>query len=259
MTNHLHDASARCRPINLLQREWERLRHCPRSLRHVNEWHLTDRPIHSLDDLLVLAGFRGAKCDERADQVLAHIVRLARHDELAARIVLQRVLPPMIAIARRRGKIRAIGFDYALGLVLSHAWEIIRTYPIERRPAKIAANIVRDIEYFAFVRRERKRPRHDRIDDCWDLVVDCCATDSNGTVLARGARESEPDADQLLTSLLNEARDQHVSRRTMEILHELRNLTIEEFAERHGITPRTARSWRRKAVSELRARTQCAA
>lgn len=245
-------------PITLLQREWDRLRYCPRTLQRVNDWKVVDHPLLSLDELLILAGFRGAKCDEAADQVLAAIVRRAHADQLAARIVLQRVFPPMLAIARRRGKIRALGFDYAFSLVLSHAWEVIRTYPIERRPSKIAANIVRDIEYFAFVRRERKRPKHDRIDDCWDLVVECYTTDPHGKVLERGSREAEPDTNELFRELMSDSCGYRLSNRSREILEQLRTVSIEEFADRHGVTVRTARAWRRKAVSELRARMQYA-
>ena len=178
MTTTDQDIKVRCNPVTLLQKEWDRLRHCPRSLRTVNSWGLADRPFHNLDEVLKAAGYLGARCDTSADWVLADIVRRAATDQLAARIVLQRVFPPMLAIGRRRGKMHRTGFDDAFSLVLSHGWEIIRTYPIDRRPTKIAANIVRDIEYFAFVRRERRRPKHERLDDSWDLIVDGITTDA---------------------------------------------------------------------------------
>ena len=186
MTTYDRDITVRCNPITLLRDEWQRINYCQRSLHDVNSWQLRSERFHSLDEVLKAAGFDGHKCDQEADQVLAAIVRRAATDQLAARIVLQRVFPPMLAIAKRRGKIRSLGFDYAFSLVLSHAWEVIRTYPIERRPRKIAANIVRDIEYFAFVRRERRRPTHERLDDCLDLIVDCYTTDSRGTAIDRG-------------------------------------------------------------------------
>jgi len=259
MTTYQRDVSVRCNPVTLLQKEWERLSRCPRSLRTVNGWGLRTEPFSSLDEVLLAAGFGTSKCDHAGDQVLAAIVRHATTDQLAARIVLQRVFPPMLAIGRRRGKPRNVGFDYAFSLVLSHAWEVIRTYPIERRPNKIAANIVRDIEYFAFVRRERRRPKHERIDDCWDLVVDCFTTDSHGTALDRGAREADPRTEDVLRELLSEARTRNVSSRSIAVLESLRVLTIEQFAQRHGISQRTAREWRRDAVNELRVRTLSAA
>ena len=259
MTTTDQDIRVRCNPVTLLQKEWDRLRHCPRSLRTVNSWGLADRPFHNLDEVLKAAGYLGAKCDTSADRVLADIVRRAATDQLAARIVLQRIFPPMLAIGRRRGKMHRTGFDDAFSLVLSHGWEIIRTYPIDRRPTKIAANIVRDIEYFAFVRRERRRPKHERLDDSWDLIVDGITTDARGNVLERGDVEAEPLAEELMNALLREARANEISPKSLAMLEALRTLTVEQIAERYGVSQRTIREWRRDAVNELRERTLSAA
>ena len=259
MTTTDQDIKVRCNPVTLLQKEWDRLRHCPRSLRTVNSWELADRPFHNLDEVLKAAGYLGAKCDTSADRVLADIVRRAATDQLAARIVLQRIFPPMLAIGRRRGKMHRTGFDDAFSLVLSHGWEIIRTYPIDRRPTKIAANIVRDIEYFAFVRRERRRPKHERLDDSWELIVDGITTDARGNVLKRGDVEAEPLAEELMNALLREARANEISAKSLAMLEALRTLTVEQIAERYGVSQRTIREWRRDAVNELRERTLSAA
>lgn len=258
MTNS-RNAPARTNPITALETEWGRLVYSPRALAAVNSWKLIDTRFWSLDEVLQAAGYRGKKCDPVADQVLAGIVRRAGHDPLAARIVLQRVLPPIVAIARRRGKLRSIGFDVALGLALSHAWEIIRAYPIERRPAKIAANIVRDIEYFAFVRENRRRPVNERLDDNRSYADMLYATDLTGNLIGRAGQTTGPTSDTELAEVMSEARRSKVSERTMRILLELSTKSIDEFAKSHGITPRTARTWRRDAVNELRERTQCAA
>ena len=259
MTNTERDVHVRCNPVTLLQREWERLNYNPRNVRAVNSWGLDEQPFCSLDEVLRAAGFLGAKCDTNADRVLGHIVQRAATDQLAARIVLQRVLPPMLAIGRRRGRTHNVGFDYAFSLVLSHAWEIIRTYPIDRRPKKIAANIVRDIEYFAFVRRERRKPKHERLDESWDLVIDGFTTDARGTVLERGATEAEPLAAELIDDLLRDARKHDVSTKTLEMIEALRASNVEQIAERYGVSQRTVREWRRDAVNELRERTLSAA
>jgi len=251
--------TTRTSPITALETEWGRLSYSPRALSAVNSWNLTNTTFWSLDDVLRAAGYRGKKCDPVADQVLAKIVRRAANDPLAARIALQRVLPPIVAIARRRGKLRTIGFDAALGLALSHAWEIIRSYPIERRPAKIAANIVRDIEYFAFVRDNRRRPLNDRLDDNRSYADMLYSTDMTGHLIGRAGSTANHVPELELAELMCEARRSNVSERSMSILLELSTKSIDEFAESHGITPRTARTWRRDAVNELRERTQCAA
>jgi DNA-directed RNA polymerase specialized sigma24 family protein len=110
-----------------------------------------------LDEMLVRMGFdRPTHCDE-ADQYLAQVVRLARTDDLAARLAVQRVVPPILAIAKRRGRIHPGGVEEALNAVMAQVWLVIRTYPCENRPRKIAANIVRDVEYKEFVVPQRKR------------------------------------------------------------------------------------------------------
>ena len=258
MTNS-RTTSTRTSPITALETEWGRLTYSPSALSSVNSWQLAETRFWSLDEVLQAAGYRGKKCDPVADQILAMIVRRAADDPLAARIALQRVLPPIVAIARRRGKLRSIGFDAALGLALSHAWEIIRGYPIERRPTKIAANIVRDIEYFAFVRDNRRRPLNEPLDDNRSYADMLYATDLAGRLMGRAGSTVAAASEDELAEVLYEARRSNVSERTMHILLELSTKSIDDFAKSHGITPRTARTWRRDAVNELRERTRCVA
>ena len=246
-------------PITLLENEWTRMNHSLRVLRTVNSWGLGTCEFHSLNELLHAAGFRTAKSDAVADQTLAKLVRRAATDELAGRIVLQRVLPPLISIAQRRGRIRSTGFDDALGMVLSHAWEVIRTYPIERRPAKIAANIVRDVEYFAFVRSERRRPTIEILSNEEEYGSNTRSADllSHEDPFGRTFGESLPEIE--LEHLLQQARDNNVSEKSLSILRALSTQSLDEFAAEHQITRRTARDWMLAATNELRVRTQCAA
>ena len=258
MSTHQRASSNHSNPAAALQAEWQRLSHCPRALKKVNAWGLTSRTIWSLDEVLRLAGFQGGKCDPVADQVLASIVRRAAADDLAARIVLQRVLPPMLAIARRRGLGHGATFDYAFGHVLSHAWEIIRTYPIVRRPRKIAANIVRDIEYFAFVRGERHRPTHTSLDEDIDVAELRLVSQSPSTFSSSDDLTVSTDTESEIDALLAEAVRCEVSARSLSLLQALSTQTVEELAAKRGVSARTVRTWRSAAVSELRVRTRCA-
>jgi DNA-directed RNA polymerase specialized sigma24 family protein len=243
------------RVVASLDQEWARLVRSPRVLSTVNGWQLSDTSFSSLDHLLVSVGFRGATCDSQADLLLSRLVRHALHDPLAARIVLQRVLPPMISIASRRGKQHRMGFETAFGIVLSHAWEVIRTYPIERRPAKIASNIVRDIEYFAFSQSQRRHRNRQMVAlDAETLVTPDSTNDTCGFGSARTTTHPEEELEQLLRY----GEERRVSDRSLRVLRGLRDHSLEEFAARNDITPRTARVWRQQAANELRARTQCA-
>lgn len=137
--------------------DWDAATRSPRALRRANSWGLPGGPVAHLNDLVVRAGFGGRPdCDE-ADAYLLELVRLAATDPLAAQIVLHRVLPPVISIARRRGRHHVGGIEGAIGDLVTQAWFVISSYPVERRPRKVAANIVRDIEYFEFVSGHRPR------------------------------------------------------------------------------------------------------
>ena len=124
-----------------------------------------DEPAHDAADVAA---------DVAADARLADLVRRAAHEPLAARIVLQRLLPGLISMARRRGD----GWGHVVHVydeLLANAWIVIRCYPIDRRPARVAANLLRDIEYQTFTRPARlrrhptetidpRRPGHEPVD-----------------------------------------------------------------------------------------------
>ena len=70
-------------------------------------------------------------------------MRQARADPLAARLVLQALLPGLKALAGRL-LLEADERDEVWSALLAHCWERIRSYPLERRPARIAANTLLD-------------------------------------------------------------------------------------------------------------------
>ncbi len=91
-----------------------------------------------------------------SDGALAALVRDAAVDAVAARVVLQRILPGLVAIARRRSH-GHVGRAYeAFDELLGAGWIVIRAYPIDRRPHLVAGNLLRDIEYQAFTRSARR-------------------------------------------------------------------------------------------------------
>lgn len=72
------------------------------------------------------------------DGALGALLHEATHgDQVAARVVLQAMLPKMLTMARR---------DPAASLedYLAHLWLRITDYPLERRPHRIAANLALD-------------------------------------------------------------------------------------------------------------------
>ena len=130
---------------------------------------------------------------------------------------------------------------------LSHAWELIRTYPIERRPNKVASNLVRDAEYFAFVRTSRKQTFKFELKHSPDL-----------------ARFAEPVRERTvvdeMNKVLQDAEKLGLLPKYLEILRRLASgESYESIANHHGVAVRTVRTWRREGIIELRERMLCEA
>jgi hypothetical protein len=119
--------------VEALDQEWLELVASQRTA--VRRW--ADRyevltPCRTLDDVLSLSKLN-------SDAVLlALLTEVSQdHDQLAARVVLQTLVGRMVRMAQRdpRGSIE----DYLAAL-----WCVINSYPLSRRPARIAANLSLD-------------------------------------------------------------------------------------------------------------------
>lgn len=72
------------------------------------------------------------------DAVLGALIAIClRGDSLAGRVVVQAMLPKMILMARRDA-------EHDLGAYLAALWERVQTYPLARRPQRVAANLALD-------------------------------------------------------------------------------------------------------------------
>lgn len=130
--------------FNHLDQEWEHLLTGRRLDRALARWHDAEEPLREfrrVRELLDLLEDQTVD-PERQSEVLLALLRLAPTDELAARLVLQRFTPPLKSIAGWKQPLRQT--DWA-GMVVSAAHEVIVTYPVERRPRRVAANIVWDV------------------------------------------------------------------------------------------------------------------
>jgi hypothetical protein len=230
--------------VHRLDEEWNGLLHRPSALRIARGWALPGGEIQSLDDVLVRAGYihrgrRGlAGYDDACDEYLLRLVTVARHDHLAGRIVLQRILPALCALARRRS---AHGHADPIGDLVSCAWPIIRRYPSERRPRRVASNLVRDIGFETFVRPTRRKAATAEI-----------ATDFATVSLATPGHDTEP-LDELV-ALLRAAHDEGaITERDVHLLCDLvTHGSTEPIAQQLAVTTRTIRNHRAAAVERLR-------
>lgn len=119
----------------VLDREWQQIAVSPEADRALRRWALRQpalRPLRSLDALLRRRQDRCA-----ADPILRALTEEARTDHLAARVVLQALLPGLVRIAGDRRAWQAEAMDDIVGI----AWQEIRDYRLEL-PGRVAATVV---------------------------------------------------------------------------------------------------------------------
>jgi hypothetical protein len=201
---------------------------------------------HTLDDLLDRCGRDRSVPMAEADEVLAHVVALGATDDDAARVVVQRILPGIVNVAARRSRQSAGDRQALFDELMSALWELVRTYPLDRRPTKIAVNLLRDAEYMTCVRPYRLRsvdtvPLDHQLDrpaqlDARLLGEFIDPTDEVVDLLALGKAAGLADSDLRLLSELH-----------------VRGRRVDDLAYELGVTSRTIRNRRHAAIAGLTA------
>lgn len=218
-----------------LAREWTRLRRRPDVLRHAARWGLLDQPIGDLDEVLTAIGYE-VRATPATEQALRRLVLVAAGDELAARVVVQRLLPGLLATVRRRR--RAGRSDDVFDELLGAAWIAVRTYNPARSPACLAAALIADADYRAF-RSERRLMR--------STETPIEAPDEAALV------EPDPTPRDELVELFDLALTSGVAGDDLELLRQLIvGRTATEAAAALRVTPRTVRNRRRRIALRLR-------
>ena len=98
---------------------------------------------------------RDASADR--DEVFCALLRLAKHDQSAGLVLLEALLPGL-KTSLGRTFVAAGERDELLALMLANAWKLIVSYPVERRPSRVAANLLLDIRKHTL--RQLPRQRH---------------------------------------------------------------------------------------------------
>lgn len=246
MTSHHQLSTATSRRIGArLDREWSVLRRQRRSIRTVRGWAASE-PDLSVGDLFarvsdldqILEVTRTDPLD-RADRVLLQLVARARTEELAGRILLQRLLPPIISHSQRYGALdrNVEGIDHAVGAV----WIVIQRYDVVHRVRHVAAALVSDAMWEAFRRQARRRS---------DAEVAVPLT----TFDERRAHDSPADGLVELASALRDAAQAGVPDEHVDLMRDLAAAdSAESIARARGVTTRTIRNRRARAIAKIRA------
>jgi hypothetical protein len=130
-----------------LNREWAQLVAAPTSSAAPGRWASTCPAligVRTLDDVLALIA--GADGPARDAVLLALVGRAQSGDALAGRTVLQTMLGKAVRVAGTvagRDDVRG-DREEALNRAVAALWQAIATYPVARRPARVAANLALD-------------------------------------------------------------------------------------------------------------------
>lgn len=231
--------------LSRLEREWQVLNRRPAVLRRAAGWGL-GVAFASLDEIIVACGYRpysdggspvGSSAATEANEVLRRLLVAARVDDVAARVVLQRLLPGVVAVARRWGGHRRGGSADAFDEMISATWMVIREFPADRRSRHLAASLLRAGEYRAFQQVSRRMMVQELTSPhLMDLPVETVVTwdvaDELAEVVACASSLTEHEL-QLIELLAS-------------------GCTPVEMAERLNISVRTVRNHRDSVVHRLR-------
>ncbi|MGH2799416.1 MAG: hypothetical protein ACRDM0_17515 [Thermoleophilaceae bacterium] len=122
--------------------------------------------------------------------ILAALLRQARTDALAARVVLHAILPGLKTLAGRL--LLEVGEREELwSLLLAHLWEVIRRYPLAERPRRIAANLLLDAAHATLAELGEERRLRAQLPDLAPAgPVPAEGIEEEEVVLARAVRAS---------------------------------------------------------------------
>ena len=226
-----------------LDDEWTLLRHDREALRRAAGWRLIDTDLHCLDEVLTSIGFtpspaaRSCVDPVGAEWRLRRLVELGRDDPLAARVVLQRLLPGLLAVARRRATSTAQAVEQIDELVAA-AWRVIATFNPARRPRNLAAAILADADEQAFRRAWRRAAAREVVTTRgFDRLVDTTPVHPDDEVVA----------------LLQLAAETGMPASELELIRRLlADETADDLARELAVTSRAVRYRRARITDQLR-------
>ena len=141
-----------------LDADWRHVCASSRARRALAAWPAREPALAGVDSLDAVLAMR--RNPASAPAVLAALARMAHEDDIAARTLLQALLPGLIRLAN------TVGYgDASLdGELAGLAWERIRTYPCERA-GSVAANVLLDVKKRYLAARATDRSPRRPIDD----------------------------------------------------------------------------------------------
>lgn len=225
-----------------LDREWARLRRHRRSIRTVRSWapgvEADLAPtLRSTTDLVEIVRATQRDAGERGERLLLALVELSATEQLAGRIIVQRLLPGLIAASMPYRDLA--GEHDPVQLAVGALWLSIRQYDHERRRRHVAASLISDATYRAFRQPLRRR----------STTEDACPPARFDELDARDGVDPLVE----LAAALDEARRAGVPADDLRLLRTLVQVGApSRLAADLEVTPRTIRNRRDRAVRRVR-------
>jgi hypothetical protein len=221
--------------IDALDTEWAALTRS-RALRDtLVRWGEEDPALDIADPAALVARVeRRDASPAEADRILAALAARAPVDDTAARVLLQLLLPGCKALVRRYF---VADWDEGAATVVALAYDRIRTYPIERRPARVAANVLLDVRQ-RVLRSLRRAPS-------------TVSLRSDRRTVGPPAREPATELAEVFRWAL---RNGHLDERAMRliVLTRLAGVPVARVAADEGTSEQTLRQRRLRAERRLR-------
>jgi hypothetical protein len=192
------------------------------------------RAVESLDDVIVEThASRGAT----GERLLRALVSLAPEDQLAGRVVVQRLLPGVLVAASRYR--RLCDHHDPISEAMGALWISIASFDGERRHGPVAASIISDTMFAAFRRRLRLKSADERpiepnvFDEYADTTGRCPFVE--------------------FAAVVRDARLGGVPTHDLDLLrHLVRAESPRRVAQERQVTQRTIRNHRARAIARVR-------
>jgi hypothetical protein len=221
-----------------LDAEWNHLRTARASLARARTWAVVRGELTDLGQIID-ATQQGASPAGSDDATLLRLVELARHDELAGRLLIQRLLPGLIS---RSLAYRDVYPDLdVVELVVAGAWLAVHSFDTERRRRQVAASLISDAVFQTFRKPLRRKSTNDelRSPHRFNWMVD---------------EDLRVSAFEELAAVVHDARQAGVASADLDLIRQLvRTGSPQIVAQQRNVTARTVRNHRARAIDHIRA------
>ncbi|MEW6473130.1 MAG: hypothetical protein AB1679_12740 [Actinomycetota bacterium] len=231
--------------LDRLYDEWLHLARSPQAARTLAGW-ASDPALGGFSDLVeVVAEIQRRGRPAQSDRLLLALLRRAAVDNLAAQTVLQALMPGLKSLM---SAYRLTGDPEEVATaVVEAAFERIRRYPCDRRPARVAANLLHDTRQVLW--RTSRRERRLRL--ATEPLTEPLAESTSSAVAS--APQDRSSTDELVDLVTEAVRLGHLRPcgARLILLTRVLDVPIETLAEETGTKALTLRKRRQRAESAL--------